>query len=136
MRHATHRHEGGPRAKRGLPRPCKGCGQSFRPKNNKGKFCSEACQKARGRLEAKTGHGRDPDSCVAHVGFRSKSSNENNGVSGRFAKPRVTAKTGWQFEASGLVFYLMPDTPSLTEKERRALGCGHKVMNSVVEVAA
>lgn len=136
MSRATHRHEGGARVKRGLPRPCKGCGQSFRPKNNKGIFCSEACKKARGRLEAQAGLGRDPDSHVARVPFRSKSSNNIKGVSGHFAKPRVTAKTGWQIEAGDLVFYPMPETQPLTENERRRLGGGHMMLKTATEVAA
>lgn len=113
----------GPRAKRGLPRPCKACGQTFRPKNSKGRFCSEACQKARGRWEAKTGLWRDPDSHVARVGFRSKSANNINGVSGHSEKPRDDLKTGWHVEAGELVFYPLPGTPRFTAKEcRRFVG--------------
>lgn len=125
MSPATHRHEGGPRAKRGLPRPCMACGQSFRPKNNKGKFCSEACRKARLRLEAKTGFAGNLDTYVARVPFRSKSSNENNNLQGQNRKPRVNTKSGWHVEAGELVFYPLPSAPSLTAGEAHRLSRGH-----------
>lgn len=126
----------GPRTARGLPRSCRGCGQPFRPKNSKGKFCSEACKKARGRLEAWGGLGRVLDSEVARVPFRSKSPNNINGLSDHFAIPRAPAKTGWQIEGGELVFYPMPETQPFTEKERRRLGGGHMLLRTATEVAA
>lgn len=123
-------HTKGSRAKRGLPRPCQGCSQDFSPKNNKGKFCSEACKKARARLAAKTGLLRDPDTDVARVPFRSKSANHINGVSGNFHKPRVAPKSGWHAEGGQLVFYPMPSTPVLTWNECQRFIHGHMAIAS------
>lgn len=133
MSRATHRHEGGPRAKRGLPRPCKACGQDFRPKNSKAKYCSSACKQAQHRQKPQEPQIVTAATTVARVTIRAKSPNNINGVSGHFAKPRVTAKTGWQIEAGELVFYPMPGTQPLTESERRCLCRGHMMLKPVSE---
>lgn len=125
MSGSTRKVDKGLRAKRGLPRHCKACGQAFAPKNNKGRFCSEACQKAQARRMRKEPPIGTAATEVARVGFRSKSPNKINGLSGYFRKPRVAAKTGWQIEAGELVFYPMPATPLFTAKERGRLSRGH-----------
>ena len=93
----------GSRTKRGLNRPCRSCGQSFRPKNNKGKFCSDACRKAQARRESQGPEIRTAATTVARVRIRSKSANNINDVSGQNRRPKITPKTGWQVTAGELV---------------------------------
>ena len=121
----TYRQLAGPRIARGLPRPCEACGQAFRPVNNKGRFCSEACKKARRRLMAKAGEIGTPDSKVARVPFRSKSDNGINAVQSQNREARVAASTGWHIAAGELVFCPMPKTPPFTANERRRLSRRH-----------
>lgn len=135
MSRATHRQEGGPRAKRGLPRPCKACGQDFRPKNSKAKYCSSACKQAQHRQKPQEPQIVTAATTVARVTIHAKSPNNFNGVSGHFPKPRVTAKTGWQIEAGELVFHPLPDTPPLSERERCHFSQRHPHLSVLKEAA-
>jgi hypothetical protein len=125
MTGTVHRQLVGPRIARGLPRPCEACSRPFRPANSKARYCSEACWAARRRLKGKTSLTSVPDSEVARVGFRSKSTNDINSLQSQNGNPRVEAKTGWQIKASELVFYPMLGAPSFTDAERRLFSRQH-----------
>jgi hypothetical protein len=125
MTRAPHQHDKKPRTARGLPRACQACGQSFRPKSSKAKFCGPACKQAQHRQKAQELQIVTQATHVAPVTIRSKLANEFNGVQAHSWKPRIAAESGWHIEGGELIFYPLPGTPPFTAKERRHLSRGH-----------